>query len=58
MKSDTRVTRRSALKAGATFAAGAAAVLSEAAGAQDLSRFGHEGPLDPKNQSCSKAAPS
>jgi 5-methylthioadenosine/S-adenosylhomocysteine deaminase len=50
MKSDTRVTRRSALKAGATFAAGAAAVLSEAAGAQDLSRFGHEGPLDPKNR--------
>jgi 5-methylthioadenosine/S-adenosylhomocysteine deaminase len=50
MKSDTRVTRRSALKAGATFAAGAAAVLSEAAGAQDLNRFGHEGPLDPKNR--------
>jgi 5-methylthioadenosine/S-adenosylhomocysteine deaminase len=50
MKSDTRVSRRGALKAGTIFAAGAAAVLSEAAGAQDLNRFGHEGPLDPKNR--------
>ena len=50
MRSDVPVTRRSALKAGATFAAGAAAVLSEPVAAQDLSRFGHEGPLDPKNR--------
>jgi cytosine/adenosine deaminase-related metal-dependent hydrolase len=50
MESDARVTRRTALKAGATFAAGAAAVLSDTAVAQDLSRFGHEGPIDPKNR--------
>ena len=31
MESDARVTRRTALKAGATLAAGAAAVLSDAA---------------------------
>ena len=50
MESDARVTRRTALKAGATLAAGAAAVLSDAAVAQDPNRFGHQGPIDPKNR--------
>jgi 5-methylthioadenosine/S-adenosylhomocysteine deaminase len=50
MKSDMRITRRSALKVGATFAAGAAAVLSETAGAQDLNRFDSQAAIDPKNR--------
>jgi 5-methylthioadenosine/S-adenosylhomocysteine deaminase len=49
MKDVTRLTRRGALKAGATFAAGAAAVrvLSDPAKAEDLGRFGSQPAVNP-----------
>ncbi len=52
MTHDMPVTRRNALKAGATIAAGAATVggLSGAAGAEDLSRFERQTVVDPKNR--------
>jgi cytosine/adenosine deaminase-related metal-dependent hydrolase len=52
MKSDMQVTRRAALKAGATFATGA--VLSGTAGAQNLNRFERQGPLDPNHRTLLK----
>ena len=50
MKANMQVTRRTALKAGATLATGAAAVLSTTAGAQNLTRFDSQGPGDPRQR--------
>jgi len=52
MKNDMRITRRGALKVGATFAAGAAAVsgLSDASGAENLRRFERQRAVDSKHR--------
>jgi len=52
MKNDMRITRRGALKAGATLAAGAATVgaLADADAAENLRRFEHQPALDPKHR--------
>jgi 5-methylthioadenosine/S-adenosylhomocysteine deaminase len=52
MRNDVRITRRGALKAGATLAAGAAAVgaLADADAAENLRRFEHQRALDPKHR--------
>src|SRR5579862_9659553 len=58
MKNDMRITRRSALKAGATLAAGAAAGggLSADAEAQNLRRFERQRGVDPKHRILLKGA--
>ena len=58
MKDDMRITRRSALKAGAAIAAGAAASggLSAAAEAQNLRRFERQRGVDPKHRILLKGA--
>ena len=52
MKNDMRITRRGALKVGATLAAGAAAVggLSDASGAENLRRFERRRAVDSKHR--------
>src|ERR1700730_11989819 len=52
MNNDMRITRRGALKVGATFAAGAAAVggLSDASGAENLRRFERRRAVDSKHR--------
>ena len=50
MKSDMRITRRSALKAGATLAAGAATGLSDAVGAENLRRFERQRAVDSRHR--------
>jgi len=58
MKSDMRITRRNALKAGATFAAGAATAggLPDGAEAENLRRFERQPPVDAKHRILLKGA--
>jgi cytosine/adenosine deaminase-related metal-dependent hydrolase len=50
MTRSIHITRRTALKAGATIATGATAILSNAAEAQNASRFTGQGPIDPRQR--------